>query len=66
MQSHAVRVECPALYISLCASLIFPAYAQLSLLHVEPSLVLSCVVALLEVARVSMFMLQVAKQIETE
>ena len=39
----AVRVECPAL--SPCALLIFPAYAQLSLPHVESSLVLSCVIA---------------------
>ena len=28
IHAEAVRVECPALYISLCPSLIFPAYAQ--------------------------------------
>jgi len=70
VQIHAVavRVECSALYTSL----IFFAYAQLSLPHIEPPLVLSCVIAYLPLlAKVSVLLwkyseylgsLQVAKQ----
>ena len=60
IQIHAVavRVERPVLYISPCASLIFPAFARLPLWktkrtqhrplpQVKPSLILSCIVACL-------------------
>ena len=56
IQTHAAaaRVERPALSL-LGLRFVNPAYVRLSLLHVEPSLVLSYVVALLAVVRVSMF-----------
>ena len=63
MYALAVWVELPTL--SLCASLIFPAFAQLSLPHVESSVILSVhsslslscdgFRALLEVFGISMF-----------